>query len=60
MKRQTLDYIRPATVKKDSYNGFLYLHRFDAGFQYLIFPSHEAAKKFEQKMNDETYLKKPA
>jgi hypothetical protein len=30
-------YLRPATVKKDGYKGFLYIHRWETGYEFLIY-----------------------
>jgi len=42
-----LNYIRKATKSKDGSKGELYVHHFNAGYQFLVFPNHEAARNFQ-------------
>lgn len=47
---ETLTYIRIATRAKDCYDGLLYLHRWETGYQYLIFPTTEKADSFRARL----------
>jgi hypothetical protein len=48
---ETLNFLRKAKKQKDGYDGFLYLHRWDTGWQELIFNSKEDADKYIKKLN---------
>lgn len=45
-RNETLTYIRQANVKIDGSNGFLFLHRWETGFQYLIFSHMTEAMEY--------------
>lgn len=43
---QTLTYIREAVYRTDGYDGYLFLHSWETGYQYLIMRNVEHALKF--------------
>ena len=43
---KTLNYVRIARKQTDGADGFLYIHHFGTGWQFLIFASHEKAAEF--------------
>jgi hypothetical protein len=51
VKPETLTYVRVARKAKDGQDGFIYLHHWGTGWQELIYSSHEAAKKAQERMN---------
>lgn len=44
--KHKLIFLRLATERKDEFNGLLYRHTWETGFQDIIFPSQEAAANF--------------
>ena len=54
--KETLTFQRMATKQKDGKNGVLYVHAWNTGFQQLVFDDHEAAKRFEDKLNTPEHI----
>jgi len=52
VEMQTLDFVREATKVEDGENGFLYVHDWGTGFQYLIFPSKADAESWIQNQTE--------
>jgi hypothetical protein len=52
--KHTLSYVRPANKRKDGYDGFLYLHRWPTGYQFLVFNTKKQAEFAETNLNKKT------
>lgn len=49
---QTIHYLRKAHKREDGNDGLLYLHRWETGYQELIFDSDKQAQTFIKKANE--------